>query len=74
MKDLIKNEIIKMFYRKKILIGLAVILIFSVVGVWGTIAIIKATSPENEIKITQQKIANLKKERMKTKDPIKSKR
>ncbi|WP_271629109.1 ABC transporter permease [Caldicellulosiruptor sp. DIB 104C] len=71
MKDLIKNEIIKMFYRKKILIGLAVILIFSVVGVWGTIAIIKATSPENEIKITQQKIANLKKERMKTKDPIK---
>lgn len=55
MKDLIKNEIIKMFYRKKILIGLAVILIFSVVGVWGTIAIIKATSPENEIKITQQR-------------------
>lgn len=71
MLALVKNELIKLFYRKKIFIAMLIIIASAIVGVWGSIAYIKSVQPEEEIRSLQKTISQLQKEKSKIKDEVK---
>ncbi|ADQ05587.1 hypothetical protein Calow_2076 [Caldicellulosiruptor owensensis OL] len=71
MLALIKNELIKLFYRKKIFIAILIIIASAIVGVWGSIAYIKSIQPEEEIRALQKTIRQFQKEKSKIKDEAK---
>ncbi|ADQ41817.1 hypothetical protein Calkr_2374 [Caldicellulosiruptor acetigenus I77R1B] len=71
MLALVNNELIKLFYRKKIFIAVLIIIASAIVGVWGSIAYIKSVQPEEEIRSLQKTISQLQKEKSKIKDEVK---